>query len=45
MGKDCTAIYRPWKIIFTKEFTEKSKALQLEKCLKTRVGRDFIKTL
>ncbi|MFV0604832.1 MAG: GIY-YIG nuclease family protein, partial [Niabella sp.] len=45
LGKDWTARYRPWKLIFTKEFTEKSKALQFEKWLKTGVGRDFIKTL
>ncbi|MEO7265744.1 MAG: GIY-YIG nuclease family protein [Ferruginibacter sp.] len=45
LGKDWTAKYRPWKIIFTKEFITKSEALIFEKWLKTGIGRDFIKTL
>ena len=45
LGKDWTAKYRPWKIIFTKEFNEKKDALQFEKWLKSGVGRDFMKTI
>ena len=44
-GKDWTSKYRPWELIFTKEFVEKSEAMKYEKWLKTGVGRDFIKTL
>ena len=45
LGKDWTAKYRPWKLIFTKEFESKREAINYEKWLKTGVGRDFIKTL
>lgn len=44
-GKDWTAGYRPWKLIFTKYFDTKQEAMAYEKWLKTGVGRDFIKTL
>lgn len=44
-GKGWTARYRPWRIIYTKKFAEKSEAMTHEKWLKTGVGRDFIKTL
>jgi putative endonuclease len=45
LGVGWTAKYRPWKLIFTKEFEIKSEAMQFEKWLKSGVGRDFIKTL
>jgi putative endonuclease len=45
LGKDWTASYRPWRLIFTKEFATKKEAMGYEKWLKTGVGRDFIKTL
>ena len=45
LGKDWTASYRPWQLIFTKEFETKKEAMEYEKWLKTGVGRDFIKTL
>ena len=45
LGKDWTAKYRPWKLIFTKEFDLKIDAMKFEKWLKTGAGRDFIKTL
>ncbi|MEO6406619.1 MAG: GIY-YIG nuclease family protein [Ferruginibacter sp.] len=45
LGNDWTAKYRPWKLIFTKEFNTKSKALFFEKWLKTGVGRDLIKNI
>ena len=44
-NKDWTTKYRPWKLIFTKEFTNKSDAMKFEKWLKTGVGREFIKKL
>ena len=44
-GKDWTARYRPWKIIYTKEFESKVDAMKYEKWLKTGVGREFIKSL
>ena len=45
LGKDWTSRYRPWKLIYTKEFIDKSEAMKLEKWLKTGAGRDFIKGL
>jgi len=44
-GKDWTAKYRPWKLIYTKEFSSKQEAMAYEKWLKTGAGRDFIKSL
>ena len=44
-GKDWTSKYRPWNLIYSKEFEDKSDALQYEKWLKTGVGREFIKRL
>ena len=45
LGKDWTSIYRPWKVIYTKEVNIKVEAMKYEKWLKTGVGRSFIKTL
>jgi putative endonuclease len=45
LGKGWTARYRPWRIIFTKEFQTKQEAMVFEKWLKTGVGRDFINTI
>ena len=45
LGKDWTAKYRPWKIIYTKEFENKKEAMKHEKWLKSGVGRVFIKTI
>ena len=44
-GKDWTGRYRPWKLMYTKEFESKTEAMTYEKWLKTGAGRDFIKTL
>ena len=44
-GKDWTSKYRPWEVIYTKEFISKQEAMEFEKWLKTGAGRDFIKTL
>ena len=43
-GEDWTCKYRPWKLIYIREFDDKS-AMDYEKYLKSGVGRDFIKTL
>jgi len=45
LGKDWTAKYRPWILIYTKEFDDKAKALSYEKWLKSGKGRDFVKTI
>lgn len=42
-GWEWTSKYRPWKMIFTKEFDDKKDAMGFEKWLKSGVGRDFIK--
>ncbi|MGC4036937.1 MAG: GIY-YIG nuclease family protein [Chitinophagaceae bacterium] len=44
-GSDWTSKYRPWKIIYTKEFATKQEAMAHEKRLKSGNGREFIKTL
>ena len=44
-GKDWTARYRPWKLIYSKTFDSKKEALEHEKWLKSGVGRDFIKSI
>jgi putative endonuclease len=44
-GKDWSAKFRPWQLIYTKQFNNKPEALFHEKWLKTGVGRDFIKKL
>ena len=44
-GKEWTARYRPWELIFTKVFESKKEALKYELWLKTGIGRDFVKTL
>ncbi len=44
-GHDWTSKYRPWKLIYSKVFTDKKEAMTYEKWLKSGVGRDFIKTL
>ena len=42
LGKDWTARYRPWELLYTKEFSIKSEAMSYEKWLKSGVGREFI---
>ena len=34
-GKDWTAKYRPWKLIYSKEFENKTEAMAYEKWLKS----------
>jgi putative endonuclease len=45
LGNDWTSKYRPWKIIYTKEFETKGEAIFHERWLKTGIGRAFIKNL
>ena len=45
LGKDWTLKYRPWVVIFTKNFDDKPEAMAFEKWLKTGSGRDFVKTI
>ncbi|WP_394801016.1 GIY-YIG nuclease family protein [Niabella ginsengisoli] len=45
IGKEWTVKYRPWRLIFTKDFDNKMEAMRFERWLKTGVGRDFIKKL
>jgi putative endonuclease len=45
LGSGWTAKFRPWKLIYTKEFKSKQEAMKYEKWLKTGAGRDFIKTI
>ena len=40
--KGYTLRYRPWKLIYTEVFSEKSEAMKREKQLKTAKGREFI---
>ena len=41
--KGWTVKFRPWKIIHTEEFNEKSDALKREKQLKSSRGRNWIR--
>jgi putative endonuclease len=38
-----TKAFRPWKMIFSKEFEERIEARKFEKYLKSGTGRDYIK--
>ena len=40
--KGFTLRYRPWKLVYSEVFSEKSEAMQREKQLKTAKGREFI---
>lgn len=44
-GKGWTARWRPWRIIYTMEFSDKLEAMRYERWLKTGSGRDFIKQI
>ena len=45
LGHGWTEKYRPWKLIYSKEFLSKKEAATYEKWLKTGVGRDFVNSL
>jgi putative endonuclease len=40
-----TAQYRPWEIVFTKEFSTKTEALRAEKKVKSWKNREMIRKL
>jgi putative endonuclease len=41
-GKGYTHAFRPWKIIYTEEYSTKTEAQRREKQLKSAKGREFI---
>ena len=43
--KGWTVRYRPWRLIYKEEWTEKADALRREKQLKSYKGREFIRNL
>ncbi|MBI3519120.1 MAG: GIY-YIG nuclease family protein, partial [Bacteroidetes bacterium] len=43
--KGFTLKYRPWKVMYTEAFDEKSEAMKREKQLKTAKGREFVWSL
>ena len=43
--KGWTIKFRPWKVIYTEEFKDKSEAMKREKQLKSAKGREFIRSL
>jgi putative endonuclease len=43
--KGWTIRFRPWLILYTEEYKEKSTALKREKQLKSGQGREFIRSL
>ena len=43
--KGWTKNFRPWIIIYTEEYVNKSDAVKREKYLKGGIGREFIKSL
>jgi putative endonuclease len=45
LGNEWTARYRPWRLIFQKDFESKLDAMKYEQWLKSGQGRAFIKTL
>ncbi|MFM9021642.1 MAG: GIY-YIG nuclease family protein [Sediminibacterium sp.] len=45
LGKEWTARYRPWRLIFQKDFAAKLDAMHYEKWLKSGQRRAFITTL
>ena len=43
--KGFTAKYRPWNLIYSEEYEDKSSAMKREKELKSYRGREFIRSL
>ncbi len=43
--KGWTVKYRPWELIYTDKFTDKSSAMKRERELKSHKGRDILRTL
>ena len=45
LPKGWTASFRPWKLVYTEEFSLKHEALKREKELKSDQGREFIRKI
>jgi putative endonuclease len=45
LGKAFTSKFRPWELIYTKQFSSRAAAVTHERWLKSGAGRDYIKTL
>ena len=43
--KGWTVKHRPWKLIYSERFSDKSSAMKRERELKSHKGRDFLRTL
>src|SRR5690606_32395551 len=41
-GKGWTSKYRPWKLVYSKDFESKKEAMSFEQWLKTGSARDFV---
>jgi putative endonuclease len=44
-GKGWTSKFRPWKLVYAKEFPSKLEAMNYEKWLKSGVGRAYFMSL
>ncbi|MBW6491940.1 MAG: GIY-YIG nuclease family protein [Lentimicrobium sp.] len=38
-----TSPYKPWKLVYTKEFPDRNQARNWEKYLKSGIGREYLK--
>jgi len=45
LGSGWTKKYRPWRVIYTKEFETMTYAMKYESWIKSGVGREFIRNL
>ena len=45
LPKGWTRHFRPWRLVYTEAWQDKSEALKREQELKTHRGRDFIRSL
>jgi len=41
-GEGYTAMYRPWKVLWSKDFLTRRESMRKERYLKTGVGREWI---
>jgi putative endonuclease len=44
-GHGFTARYRPWKIVYTKEYPNRQLAQEIEKKIKARKNKEYIKRI
>jgi len=45
LGQGFTARYRPWKLVFTKEYPTRQQAQAAEKKIKARKSKEYIKRI